>query len=242
MRRVVPIFHGRGRSKTEQQITTLTMMQMVHVAAITWQFPVPQVLWPPLCIHPPSSSSTSRWGGRAFSSTDEELRLRVMLNSLGCLTQHQNLKQGDSETVPSLTQILKIVKNDPSCPVANYVDKLKLSRRCLWSHIPPMEKAHGSRNAADNLRNIWPLYGRCHQTNKVTQWRKAKNERFARPAAFPPYTPTNTASSKTQRLRFRMTEDPEWSRKGTLKNYQERRLSRKSLSPLSKKAGLNCPF
>lgn len=90
-----------------------------------------------LSFHP----RTSLWERRYFFFTDEELRLYVVPNSLGGLTWHQNLEQSDNETVPSLTQILKIAKNDPSYPVANDADKFELSRRCLWSHVLLMEKA-----------------------------------------------------------------------------------------------------
>lgn len=96
-----------------------------------------------------------------------------MPNSLGCLTWPQNLKQSDDEIVPSLTQILTIVKNDPSHPVANYDDKFKLSRRCCGPMYYQWKK-HNAFNAADSSRDIWPLYGRCYLaqascTDKLTK-------------------------------------------------------------------------
>lgn len=85
---------------------------------------------------------TTPWDRHHFFFIDEEVRLHVMPNSLGCLTQNQNLKQSDSAIVPSLAQILKIVKTDPSYLVTNCVDKFKLSRRCQLSHeLLLMEKA-----------------------------------------------------------------------------------------------------
>lgn len=78
-------------------------------------------------------------GSTVSSFVGEERKRHGLPTSLGRWTQNRILKQSDNEMGPGLTRILKIVKNDPSSPVTNCVDKFNLSRR--WSHVLLMEKA-----------------------------------------------------------------------------------------------------
>lgn len=114
-----------------------------------------------------------------------------MPDSPGCLTQNQNLQQDDNETVYSLTQILKIVKNDPS----HQVEALLTSSSCQGGACGPTYYGWRKRdffNAADNSRDIWPTKedvtpSRYHTRSKTqTCSRKAEEiRRLARPVTFP---------------------------------------------------------
>lgn len=192
-----------------------------------------------LFLHP----QPTPWDGHCLFFVDEERRRRGVPNSLGCLSQNQNLKQSDHEIVPGLTQILKIVKNDPSSPG----DKL------CWQVQPVKEvpvvprtiDGKSAINAADSSRDIgYSVEGvtrrRCptlthwqrnvlendkdQQVCKASDFFLRKQTSGSGPIFNPMYHATPTYS-KARWLRLRMTDELECSRKGINKNYQERKLS-----------------